>query len=652
MFGHGHAAGAAIFLIAHVVSQTAHAGTADKIWTGGPILTMNDATMRAEAVAVKDGKILTVGTKDQVMAAKGDNTQIIDLGGRALIPGFVDAHGHVVMGGLQALSANMLAPPDGEITDIPGLQQALKKWAEDNADLVRRAKLILGFGYDQSQLKELRAPTKEELDAISTEYPVVVVHQSGHFGALNSKALEIAGYTAESKDPEGGVIQRKPGTKEPNGVLEETAWISVVPKLLGNIGPAGMRELAAAGADMWASYGYTTAQEGRSNQGLDTVFKAIAADGKLKIDVVSYPDVLLGRDHIKENVSAGYTNSFRIGGAKLTIDGSPQGFTAWRDRPYYAPVGNFPRGYSGYPAANGEDVIGAIDWAYENKIQILTHVSGEAAGDLMITALRLAENKHGVGDRRPVLIHGHFEREDQVEAMVRLGVFPSLFPMHTFYWGDWHRDHTVGPELAQNISPTGWYLKHGSKFSSHHDAPVAFPDSMRILDATVTRRSRTGDIIGPMQRVDVITALKAMTLWPAYQHFEEKSKGSIEPGKLADFVILSADPTAVDPETLDQLKVTETIKSGNSIFVRGQKRTDVSGPRHAVNTGLFEMLKLVYVHDRVRNLPAAHRNAEATAAIAATFDDCFGSILLAEFALSDAGVRQAGRDADRAGGPK
>jgi predicted amidohydrolase YtcJ len=140
-----------------------------------------------------------------------------------------------------------------------------------------------------------------------------------------------------------------------------------------------------------------------------------------------------------------------------------------------------------------------------------------------------------------------------VDSYKALGVFPSFFPMHTFYWGDWHRDRTVGPALADDISPTGWAVRRGMIFTSHHDAPVAFPDSMRVLDATVTRRSRSGDIIGPDQRVDVITALKAMTLWPAYQYFEEDRKGSIEVGKLADLVILSDDPTAVDPETLDQL---------------------------------------------------------------------------------------------------
>ena len=265
-------------------------------------------------------------------------------------------------------------------------------------------------------------------------------------------------------------------------------------------------------------------------------------------------------------MSRSYTNRFRIAGAKLTIDGSPQGFTAWRDRPYYKPVGTYPVGYLGYPAATSEQVVGAIDWAFANGVQILTHANGEAAMDLLIAAVDKARVTHGVSDRRAVLIHGQFAREDQMDDFKRLDVIPSLFPMHTFYWGDWHRDHTVGPTRSNDISPTGWAVKRGMRFTSHHDAPVAFPDSMRVLDATVTRRSRSGDIIGPDQRVDVVTALKSMTIWSAYQHFEDDRKGSIDVGKLADLVILSADPTAVDPETLDQLKVLETIKEGQTVF--------------------------------------------------------------------------------------
>jgi len=540
---------------------------ADRIWSGGTILTMNDAAMRAEAVAERGGRIVAVGTQAEVMELRGPETRVTDLGGRTLLPGFVDAHGHVVMGGLQAMTANLLSPPDGEVRDIASLQQILRDWVAANAEVVRKSRLIVGFGYDNSQLKEQRHPTRDDLDAVSADMPVVIVHQSAHLGALNSKALEIMGYDAQSKDPEGGVIRRRAGSTEPDGVLEETAFMAAIGKLVGaQVGREGMAAFARAGSELWARYGYTTAQEGRAAPAVVEVARAVGAAGGLKIDVAVYPDMLVDREFIKANQSAAYRDRVRVAGAKLTIDGSPQGFTAWRDRPYYRPTGNYPPGYSGYPAAPAAQVIDAVDWAFANRIQLLTHANGEAASDLLIAAIDAATQKYGSADRRPVLIHGQFLREDQVDSYRRLGVVPSLFPMHTFYWGDLHREESVGPALADDISPTGWLIRRGMKFTTHHDAPVAFPDSMRVLDATVTRRSRSGDIIGPDQRVDVITALKAMTIWSAYQHFEEADKGSIEVGKLADFVILSQDPTSVDPETIDRIQVTETIKEGATIF--------------------------------------------------------------------------------------
>ncbi|WP_259444736.1 amidohydrolase family protein [Neotabrizicola shimadae] len=544
---------------------------ADRIWSGGPILTMTDAAPRAEALAERDGRILAVGALEAVLSHRGPDTQMIDLAGRTLLPGFVDAHGHVYMIGIQAMSANLLPAPDGEVNDIPALQETLRAYTAEYPDRVERAGLILGFGYDDAQLAEQRHPTRDDLDAISTEVPIYVVHQSGHLGVANSRALELAGITADTPDPTGGVIRRRDGSTEPNGVLEENATALVLGALFGSLDAEAGRAIFRAGADLVASYGYTTAQEGRATPAVARLMQSVATDEGLDIDVVAYPDVLIDRDFILATAARDYTDRFRVGGAKLTIDGSPQGFTALRDRPYYNPPPGFRADYRGYSAATPDQVFDAIDWAFANNVQILTHSNGEGASDILIAAIGTATEKYGPADRRPVLIHGQFLREDQVDAFNRLNVFPSLFPMHTFYWGDWHRDRTVGPVLADNISPTGWLRARGMMFSSHHDAPVAFPDSMRILDATVTRRSRSGDIIGPDQRVDVLTALKAMTIWPAYQHFEEGWKGSLEAGKLADLVILSQDPTAVDPETLDSIKVVETIKEGETIYSIAQK---------------------------------------------------------------------------------
>jgi hypothetical protein len=549
-------------------SVAALAQSADRIWYGGPILTMDDEAMRAEAVAESRGRIVAVGSKVDVMKLKGPGTEVIDLKGRTLLPGFIDPHGHMVVGGLQALSANLLAPPDGKVTDIPGLLQAMREWIAANEEAVAKTQLIIGFGYDQASLKEHRPPTRDELDTISTEIPIMLVHQSAHFGVLNSKALEVAGITAASKDPAGGVIQRKEGSQEPNGVLEELAFAGAAFKLLPRVGPNGMEVFAREGARMWARYGYTTAEEGKAIPGTAQLLKKMADEGSFDIDVVAYVDALSDRDFIVANQSRTYANRFRIAGAKLTIDGALQGFTAWRDTPYYKPVGNFPAGWVGYPSATAEQVMDSVRWAAENKVQLIAHANGERASDLLIAAHSAAQGRFPDAQAlRPVLIHGQAQRADQVDSYKRLGVIPSLFPMHTFYWGDWHLDHTVGPVDGANLSPTGWVRERGMIFTTHHDAPVAFPDSMRVLDATVTREARgSGRILGPDQRVDVVTALKAMTIWAAYQKFEEDTKGSVSVGKLADFAILSKDPTAVDPTTIDTIKVTETVKEGRTIF--------------------------------------------------------------------------------------
>jgi predicted amidohydrolase YtcJ len=557
---------AALLLVSS--STVALAQSADRIWSGGPILTMDDNAMRAEAIAEAGGKIVAVGSKADVMKLKGPGTELIDLEGRTLVPGFIDAHGHMVIGGLQALSANLLAPPDGNITDIPGVLQTMRDWIAANKDAVAKTQLIIGFGYDQATLKEHRHPTREELDTVSTEYPIMLVHQSAHFGTFNSRALEAVGIDASTKDPAGGVIQRKPGSQEPNGVLEELAFAGAAFKLLPRIGPNGMEVFAREGARMWTRYGYTTAEEGKAIPDTAKLLRKLADEGSFDIDVVAYVDALTDRDYIVAQQSRSYTNRFRIAGAKLTIDGALQGFTGWRDRPYYKPVGDFPAGYAGYPSATAEQVLDSARWAAENKIQLITHANGERASDLLIAAHSAAQGRFPEAQAlRPVLIHGQAQRVDQVDSYKRLGVIPSLFPMHTFYWGDWHLDHVFGPVDGANISPTGWVRERDMIFTTHHDAPVAFPDSMRVLDATVTREARgSGRILGPDQRVDVITALKAMTIWAAYQKFEEDTKGSLSVGKLADFAILSRDPTTGDPRTIDTIKVIETVKEGKTVF--------------------------------------------------------------------------------------
>lgn len=567
-------AGAAVLLGACSSAPTVE--TADTIYSGGSIITINDAQPQVQAVAVKAGKILAAGTKADIEAQyKGRSTNMVDLAGRTMLPGFFDSHGHAYMIGIQASTANLLPAPDGTGNDIASLQSLLSRWAEQNQQAVEKIGWIAGFGYDDSQLKEQRHPTRDDLDKVSTEYPVLIIHQSGHLGVANSKALELAGVTSATPNPKGGVFRRRAGSQEPNGVLEEYAFFYLVSKLAEQFDADVNQLLVEKGAKLLASYGYTTGQEGRAMQaGLDAIQRTADA-GKLPIDIVAYPDIL---EVAQPKPSLQYRNNFRVGGVKLTIDGSPQGKTAWLTEPYYVPPEGQTADYKGYSAISGTVAMDAVDKAFANNWQILIHGNGDAASDLFIAAVTAAKQKYPNVDNRPVLIHGQVLRPEQIDELQQLAIFPSVFPMHTFYWGDWHRSSVLGPDRAENISPTGWLMQRNMMFGTHHDAPVALPDSMRVLSATVTRTTRSGRVLGPQHRVPVATALKAMTIWPAWQHFEEQRKGSIEVGKQADFVILSDNPLTVAPEQLVNIKVLQTIKEDRSVYQRAQTDTALVTP--------------------------------------------------------------------------
>lgn len=545
------------------------AQAADSIYLGGPILTMaGDSPQYAEALAVKGGRIVAVGDKASVLKQQGSSTKLIDLQGKVLLPGFIDAHGHVFNAGFQKLAANLLPPPDGEGKDIAAVIALLKQWQAANPAAVEKSGWIIGFGYDDSQLAEQRHPTAAELDRVSTQLPVVIIHQSGHLGAMNHKGLKVAGVVAATQDPAGGVIRREKDGRTPDGVLEEMALFGPLFKVLGALDAQANERIALAGIDAYVQFGFTTAQEGRANQSAADTWQHLAQRQQLKIDVAVYPDLQMEQAYmLKVGTQRAYDHHFRIAGIKLSFDGSPQGRTAWLTQPYVVPPPGQPKDYRGYPAIpKAEDRQALVDLAFEHNWQVLTHTNGDAASDALIDAVAKAEAKYGKGDRRTVMIHSQTVREDQLDRMKELGIIPSFFSMHTYYWGDWHRDVTLGKERAYRISPTASALKRGMRFTEHHDAPVALPSAIMILHTTVNRTSRSGDIIGPDQRVSPYIALKSITDWAAYQYFEEDQKGTLAPGKLADFVILDKDPTRVEPATLKDLRVLQTIKEGVPVY--------------------------------------------------------------------------------------
>ena len=376
----------ALFAAALAAAATPALATppADTIWSGGTIVTVNDARPNAEAVAVRGGTIVGVGSRADIERRfRGPATERIDLKGRTLLPGFIDGHGHMSMVGLQAVTANALPPPDGRNDTIETLQKTLRDWMAANP-WHRDYGMVMGFGYDDSQLKDGRHPTRDDLDAVSSELPVIVVHQSSHLLALNSAALRKAGIGADTPDPQGGVIQRRPGSREPNGVLEETAMVGALLKLMPALGEKQRIALLEAGQLLYLRFGHTTAQDGRATP---VDLKTFAEAGRrrvLKLDLVAYADALMiGDDPVMRGPlhARTYTQGFRIGGVKLSLDGSPQGKTAWLTQPYLKAPAGLAASYAGYPTMKDEEAAALVLKAFRNDRQILVHTNGDAAID-------------------------------------------------------------------------------------------------------------------------------------------------------------------------------------------------------------------------------------------------------------------------------
>jgi len=539
------------------------------MYYNGDIVTMEgDSAVYVESVLVKDGKILFAGTKEEGMKRAGDDHVMIDLQGKFMAPGFIDGHGHAFGAGFQKMAANILPPPDGPVTDIAIMIKTMQDWYVNLEKQGQAPKVIVGFGYDDSQLKEKTHPTATDLDKISNTLPVLLVHQSGHLQVLNHVGLKAMGYDASTTNPQGGLIRREADGKTPNGVLEESAGALVMMKLFNKFDSSMNVSMCNAGAQAYKEFGFTTLQEGAASPNMVETWRALGASGELDVDVAAYPLLIAAKDYMDEQgTSSTYNNHFRIAGVKITQDGSPQGKTAYLSKPYVVPPPGQPKTYRGYPGLPRQTQLdSAVEYAFSKNWQVLVHCNGDAAGDMMIRSVRHASDKLGAGDRRPVMIHAQTARYDQLDSMKVLAIIPSFFSMHTFYWGDWHRDETLGKERAFRISPAQTAYKKGVIFTEHHDAPVGLPSSIMIMYTAVNRLSRTNAVIGEAEKLTPYQALLSLTRYGAYQYFEEKDKGTISAGKLADLVILDKNPMRIDPKDIINIKVEETIKEGKTVY--------------------------------------------------------------------------------------
>ncbi|MEI6239192.1 MAG: amidohydrolase [Planctomycetia bacterium] len=545
----------------------ATAAPVERIIRGGTIVTVHAAQPTAEAVAFAGGKIIAVGSEADVMRHKGPATEVTDLGGKTLVPGFIDGHSHFCAAIDVQTQALCASPPAGPCTSVADVIGQLKKVQTRRS--IGPGNFVMGFGYDPDLLAEKRAPTKQELDAAFPDNPVILVHVSGHGAMLNSKALASYGITAATPTPPGGVIGREPGSNEPNGLLFETAFMPIFEKTPGP-GPDEQLALLASGQDLYLREGITTAQEGATTKPQYDLLRQAADRGLLKLDVVSLP-IIIQVDEIfagqpPRNEPA-YTNRLRIGGVKVLMDGSPQGKTAFFTTPYLTggPSGQKDwRGEPTFPQATLNEMVKKV---YDGGATLFVHCNGDAGIDALLEAHRYASGGAPEKPRGTVGIHSQFIRRDQLEKYKAWGITPSFFTLHCFYFGDTHVANR-GAAQADFISPMKSARAIGLRPANHTDFNVSPLDQIFTIHTAVNRVSRSGRVMGPDERVTPLEALEAITIDGARMYGEEATKGSIEPGKLADFAVLTANPLAVPPATIETIRVVETIKEGKTVWTR------------------------------------------------------------------------------------
>jgi predicted amidohydrolase YtcJ len=570
-----------MFIALHVL--TIAAAAADTLYTGGDILTMRGtAPEYVESLVVRDGNILIAGSLADAKKMIAPGAATIDLGGKTLLPGFIDTHGHFVYFGKNLVDANLFG-----CTDIADLVARMKKQVERTpAD-----GWIVGFGYQARGLKEGRAPTSEELDQVSADRPVMIVDSSGHLGAANAAAFKAAGITAETPDPTGGMFTRKADGKSLAGPMEETALNAVRSKRPPFTGELAARTITGA-AEVWASHGQTTAMEAGLGLGNDDIGIVLNAIDKQLLPIDLYvaakdsalDDTLAAAYTVASqyNPQAGgiveklraarpdlnqrYVNRVRLGGVKFWLDGSLD--TAWFTQPYTQNPPGKSGAFSGYRQIPDEALDAIFEKYWPTQLQIHMHMNGDAAADQALAAIAKAVKKHGMHDHRPVFVHATWLRPDQIEKMKACGAIPSFLTAGIIPGGDavvklW------GPERSAGAMASRSFLRAGLPFTYSHDAPVSpVPSILALVDAGVNRLSGSGKVVGSDERVGPYDALRAVTVTAAYQLKEEKTKGTLEPGKLADLVILDKNPLKVEPTTIKDITVVETIKEGRSVYTR------------------------------------------------------------------------------------
>ena len=533
-----------------------------------------------QALCYENGIIQKVGTNEEILKLKEEDTKVINMEGKTILPSFIDSHSH-----FSAVANSFLEVDLNECTSFEEIKNKILEYKAKNN--IADDEWIIANGYDNNILKEQRHPDINFLNTLEIDNPIVLKHKSEHMGVFNKNALEALEINETTKSLEGGKIEIKDGKL--TGYLEETAFVNYLKK----VPMPSMDKLLKAyekAQDEYLSYGITTLQEGYMSKELLNIYKELIKQNKLKLDVVGYPDY----DSIKEYAHTfpssykKYNKHFKILGIKMILDGSPQGRTAWMKEPYEPEKQNIienKEDYKGYPAMKYDDIVRNIKFAKENGLQILAHCNGDATAEEYIKALQECEeneqsypkqeniqmqecaqqekklnnnNAKKIKDLRPVIIHAQLISKEDLLKAKEIGAIPSFFVAHVYYWGDVHIKN-FGINRASRISPVKEAVDNNIIFTLHQDSPIIKPNMLETIWCAVKRQTKSRKILGEDERISVYDALKGVTINAAYSYFEETKKGSIEEGKKAQLVVLDKNPLEVPVDEIPNIEIIETI---------------------------------------------------------------------------------------------
>ncbi|GAA1725152.1 amidohydrolase [Isoptericola hypogeus] len=534
--------------------------TPDLILTNATVITVDDAGTLAEAVAVTDGTITAVGSAAEIGALAAPGTEVVDLGGKTVVPGFIDPHSHVSMGAPYVRHAALHTPPVGGTRTVDDVVRKLHENLEKNR--TPAGGLLLGWGYYPDEMDDDGAVTADLLDREFPDHQVCVVHVSGHGGVANTRVLEAHGYVDGCDDPEGGTVVRYPGTRKPNGVLWENAWMPLMFTMMDTDDEALLAMMRE-----YARWGVTTVQDGAATVEQIRAIRALADGADLPVDVRS----LVLFSELDEALEQGWfapdkvdSNGHTVQGVKLILDGSPQGKTANVTEEYLTGGPGGEAHWHGIQNITQADSDAIVTTAYRHGVQVFAHCNGDAAIDQLLASHRAAKAAGATPPGRTVPIHSQVMRLDQLDEYVAEGFEPSMFTIHCLIFGDTHV-RNFGEDRAFGISPMRSAIDRGLRPTNHSDYPITPINPLQLLWTSVVRRSTGGVVLGEAERISPLEGLRSLTIDAAYEHRTEGDRGSIEVGKLADLAVLSANPLDVPVDDIRDIQVLRTIKRGVTV---------------------------------------------------------------------------------------